>query len=120
MRQRKPVVYQEVDGRRRELDGWYLLEDGYVSVRLASYDSSIPVVIDPVLIYSSYLGGGDNRGQDIVVDPAGNAYVAGFTSATGVQGNRDAFVMKINPAGFRRRLHDLCRGGPTTSARPWP
>ena len=56
--QRKPIIYQEVDGVRREIAGEYFSagkrETGF---RLGDYDKSKTLVIDPVLTYSSYFGG---------------------------------------------------------------
>ena len=54
-----------------------------VGFRVAAYDPSRPLIIDPVLVYSTYLGGsGDDVGQGIAVDGAGSAYVTGDTSST--------------------------------------
>ncbi len=117
MRQRKPTVYQEVNGARREVAGGYVAEpDGSVRFALGEYDRSAPLVIDPVLEYSTYLGGSKyEEGHSIAVDPAGNAYVTGLTrsfdfpTVNPVQGTRggssddftgsDAFVTKLNAAG---------------------
>src|ERR1700676_5491917 len=110
---RKPFIYQEVDGVRREIAGGYLIEDGQrVGFRVPDYDRSKPLVIDPVLSYSTYLGGsGDDEGYGIAVDSSGNAYVTGFTQSTNFpgtststiqsayRGGDDAFVTKINAAG---------------------
>jgi len=66
------------------------------------------------LVFSTYLGGsGSERGNSIVVDGSGNAYVTGttdspagtnFPAATGafqtaLGGSTDAFVTKLNPTG---------------------
>ena len=75
-----------------------------------AYDKSRPLVIDPVLVYSTYLGGGGNDiGNGIALDPAGNAYVTGSTLSTNFptlnprqatnQGANDVFVTKLNAAG---------------------
>ncbi len=98
VRQHKPVIYQEIGGARHLVDGHYRLQDGVVSIVVGAYDVARPLVIDPVLVYSGYTGG-TNRGEGIEVDAAGNAYVAGWTQDSGPRGSRDAFVMKINPAG---------------------
>jgi hypothetical protein len=112
-RQRRPLIYQEVDGRRREIAGGYVLEaPDRVVFQVAAYDRSRPLVIDPVLFYSTYLGGtGGDQGSSIVVDTAGSAYVTGTTSSIdfpttlgGFQtaysgGASDVFVTKLNPTG---------------------
>jgi hypothetical protein len=79
---------------------------------LAAYDHAKPVVIDPVLLYSTYLGGNNvDGGSGIAVDAAGSAYVTGKTTSTnfptanplqatnggGLFGN--VFVTKLNAAG---------------------
>ncbi len=81
------------------------------SFELASYDKTHPLIIDPALAYSTYLGGsGGEFGWGIAVDVLGNAYVTGetgsanFPTASPVQevfggGSIDAFVMKFNAAG---------------------
>ena len=52
------MIYQESEGVRRQVSGGYKVEENRVSFQIAtSYDSSLPLVIDPVLSYSSYLGG---------------------------------------------------------------
>jgi hypothetical protein len=77
---------------------------------LASYDHAKPVVIDPVLLYSTYLGGGSQEeGVGIAVDAAGQACVTGlaqstnFPTVSAVQatygGDYDAFVTKLSASG---------------------
>src|SRR5438093_1112419 len=113
IRQRKPVVYQEVEGLRREIAGGYVLEGARrVGFRVAAYDARRPLVIDPALFYSTYLGGSDfDEGLGITVDAAGNAYVVGVTGSidfpttqgafqtTLASSNGDAFVTKLNSTG---------------------
>ena len=58
VRQRKPVVYQETGGVRTAIESRYALEGPHrVRFQLGTYDASRPVVIDPTLAYSTYLGG---------------------------------------------------------------
>src|SRR5688572_14539311 len=111
IRQQKPIVYQEVNGARREIESRYAIRsDGRVGFEVDDYDRSATLVIDPVLVYSTYLGGsGQDSGSDIAVDSAGNAYVAGFTRSTDFPtvnalqavpgGDLDVFVTKLNPSG---------------------
>jgi len=84
LRQAPPVVYQQVDGARRELRGRYVLHgDHQAGFKLAGHDPSLPVVIDPVITYSTYLGGsGDENPIWSDVDRAGNFYVTGSTAST--------------------------------------
>ena len=109
--QHRPVVYQVRDGRRVELPARYVLRGAAeVGFEVAAYDRSQPLVIDPVLSYSTYLGGtGGDTGNSIAVDSAGNAYILGttlsanFTTAGGGVSGSDAysyaFVTKIGPSG---------------------
>ena len=120
VRLHKPVVYQAAvnqgadSSARHFVDGRYVLKgDNRVSFEVASYDPGKTLVIDPVLVYSTYLGGSsDDEGTGIAVDSSGNAYVTGVTQSTdfptahplqAVYGGGmvygDAFVAKLNPAG---------------------
>jgi photosystem II stability/assembly factor-like uncharacterized protein len=111
VRQHRPVAYQEVGGKRRALAARYVMRGkDQVSFALGRYDRRKPLVIDPVLSYSTYLGGNsDDVAMAVAADAAGNAYVTGYTFSTdfptvgGVQhtspGVFDAFVAKLNPAG---------------------
>ncbi len=113
VRLQKPVVYQEVDGARREIAGSYVLKGSHrVGFQLGAYDASRRLVIDPVLSYSTYLGGsGVDIGFGIAVDSSGNAYVTGVTVSTNFPtttgafrttlggGFSPAFVTKLNPTG---------------------
>ncbi|MGH7813421.1 MAG: SBBP repeat-containing protein, partial [Candidatus Binataceae bacterium] len=109
--QHLPAIYQVRDGHREKIDGRTVLRSkDTIGFELASYDRSRPVNIDPVLVYSTYLGSGNHDyGDGIAIDSAGNAYIAGFTSSgfpvtpgafqTAINGSSDAFVTKLNPAG---------------------
>jgi hypothetical protein len=123
---RKPVVYQpsQQEGRPTFVDGNYVLsasriqdpraefaEREYeVRFEVAAYDHTKPLIIDPVLSYSTYLGGSqDDGGNSIAVDASGNAYVGGstlsadFPTSSPIQattgGGYDAFVAKLDAAG---------------------
>lgn len=112
----KPLIYQVVDGRRQPVAGTFaLLRKHTVGFRLGSYDHARSLVIDPVLQYSTYLGGSAGvQANAIAIDSAGNAYVTGGTGSTdfpvtpGVfqstnngtaSGLGTAFVTKLNPTG---------------------
>jgi len=120
VRQHRPVVYQTVNGARKEVAGKYVLLPSKkagarkVGFELAAYDASRPLVIDPIISYSTFLGGsGDDQGNAVAVDAFGNTYVTGstvsanyplvgpipvdpfFTRGTSL----DVFITKINAAG---------------------
>ena len=109
----KPVVYQEVNGQRREIAGNYTIaNDHQIRFAVAAYDRTQPLTIDPVLIYSTYVGGeGFDFANGIALDSAGDAYIAGDTTSTSFpQVNAEAgtpgdialgtvFVSELNPGG---------------------
>ncbi|MEW6733830.1 MAG: SBBP repeat-containing protein [Acidobacteriota bacterium] len=119
--QHKPILYQKTNRGKQIIEGHYLLKsDTEVGIQVAAYDTSLPLVIDPVLIYSTYLGGNNSENApgsqgEITVDSLGNAYITGstlsvnFPIASAVystysgagEGNfgGDAFITKLNPAG---------------------
>src|SRR5262249_31008640 len=86
LRLRRPLVYQEIDGSRRLVAARYVLDSGTrVGVQLAAYDRTRPLIIDPVLAYSTYLGGsGADIARGIAADKAtpGVVYVTGETDST--------------------------------------
>src|SRR5437899_1332050 len=106
----KPVVYQEHDGRRAVIPTRYVLKaERKAAFEVAAYDVTQSLIIDPVLAYSTFLGGGaSDRGFGIAVDAAGNAYVTGDadspdfpTTAGAFQTTAvgPAFVTKLNATG---------------------
>lgn len=108
--QEAPVAYQTIGGRRQPVGARYVLDGRIARFEVASYDRRLPLVIDPVLRYSSYLGGSlSDVGWNIAVDRARNVYVAGRTASTNLptvgalqaanRGGEDAFVTKISPTG---------------------
>jgi len=127
----RPVIYQVVKGKKVAVDGTYKIlkgEDGAFTYgfRVASYDRTKDLVIDPVLVYSTYLGGNNtDQAWGIAIDNTGAAYVAGNAASTdfpllnpiqatiGGVGSQDAFVTKINPAGTAI-VYSTYLGGSTT------
>jgi len=111
LRQRVPAIYQVRDGERAAVRSRYLLEpDHSVGIDLGEYDPSLPLLIDPVIGYSTYLGGsGDDEIRAVTSDTNGNVYVAGSTTSPNFpllspyqgkgSGNMVAFVSKFSPAG---------------------
>jgi len=119
----KPVVYQQDANGKHSVKAHFRLKtlpNGQTGVRFAlgRYDTARPLVIDPVLLYSTYLGGSNqvfgNQGVRIAVDSGGNAYVVGVTSSTDFPTTGGAFqtvnkatgqfptttfVTKLNPTG---------------------
>src|SRR5438093_1579823 len=81
---KKPFVYQEKDGSKIEVDGRYLIKGrNQLAFRVGDYDVGRPLIIDPTLSYSTYLGGsGVDDGSSIALDATGNVYVTGGTGST--------------------------------------
>jgi hypothetical protein len=113
----KPVAYQLVNGERQVVEASYVLSTqdsglSTVTLSLGDYDATRSLIIDPILSYSTYLGGsGGDQGLGIAVDAAGQAYVIGNTSSAdfptlnasqpGLGSGFDAFVTKFDAAGAR-------------------
>lgn len=114
----KPKLYQVAGAQgqtRIPVGGEFKLVAGNVAFQVDLYDHSKPLVIDPVLVYSTFLGGSNIDNEEvygvIAVDSAGNAYVAGETDSTdfpvvnpfqashGASYDSDATVTKINASG---------------------
>jgi hypothetical protein len=106
-----PLVYQERDGARQPVAGRFvLLGDNVVGFGLGEYDRTRTVVIDPVLSYSTLLGGsGTDTASAVAVDASGAAYIAGFTDSVNLPavnaaqnfnaGGTDVMVAKFSPSG---------------------
>jgi hypothetical protein len=105
--QRAPVAYQDGDHGRADVPvAFRLAADGSVGFQLAAYDTTIPLVIDPVLTFSTYLGDSRTVIQDVKVVADGSAYLYGHTSFSGLPttpgalqtlpaGGYDAFIAKL-------------------------
>lgn len=120
VRLQSPVVYQQIADERRSVQARFkLLADGHVGFALGEYDHSRALVIDPVLTYSTFIGGTGNEAcsaitgsatpisgcPSIFVDPAGSIFIAGSTSSadfpktTGpaLTGTANVFIAKLDP-----------------------
>ncbi len=107
-----PVVYQDgAEGQQAVAGRYVMLGQDRVGFQVDSYDASRRLVIDPVLSYSTYLGGsGNDLGSSIAVNASGNAFVTGRAASSNFpttpgsvqrtyDGNYDAFVAKLNSTG---------------------
>jgi hypothetical protein len=134
LRWRKPVAYQEINGARRLITCAYAHQTAdRVGFEIGAYDRTKPLVIDPELVYSTYLGGSGffinavpnttfgDRGTAIAVDRSGNAYVTGATNSSdfpvkngfqeSIPGIPVAFVTKFDPDG--NLIYSTFLGGST-------
>ena len=111
-----PIAYQRFDGRTHPVEVRFVLHGDDLTFALGAYDRTRPLIIDPTLVYSTYLGSsGSDAASAIAVDSTGAAYVTGTTTYTDFPttpgayqpaygggtgpGGSDAFVAKINAAG---------------------
>lgn len=112
MVQSAPVVYQDGEQGRVIIPGSYVLKGASeVGFEVGPYDVNKPLVIDPILVYSTYIGGDSgDTGLSVAVDSSGRAYLAGVTTSSevtfpvenainGSQIDRLGFITKLNPAG---------------------
>jgi len=122
-----PVVYQQSQGKRLPLQGGYVLKDAtHVGFSVAHFDPTKPLVIDPVLVYSTYLGGrGDDEPHGIAIDSTGSIYVAGDTDSPDFPGTSvsslyfgmaHAFVAKLNASGSSLVYADYLGGDAADAA----
>ena len=111
IRQTLPYIYQQIGDKRLEIEGGFRLLDGNMyGFEVGAYDANYPLIIDPSLVYSTYLGGSSrDEGRGIAVDGQGFAYVTGWTSSNNFPtqipyqganaGGIDAFVTKLSASG---------------------
>ncbi len=117
----RPIVYQTIAGRRQSVACDFRLTGNRAQFVLGNYNHALPLVIDPVLTYLTYLGGtnmdqvgftsyGGNPTQGVAVDSSGNVYVTGYTQSTdfpvlnaiqaaNTSNGNTGFVSKLNAAG---------------------
>ena len=97
----KPEIYQEIDGRHQSVRGRFaMLENHSVGFALGTYNHAAPLVIDPVLVYSTYLGPtNQSHPPAIAVDTSGNAYIAGTGTAAQKSASAGSSQQEIPPSG---------------------
>ena len=122
-----------MNGQRRFIAASYDVRDRQASFTLGAYDRSKQLIIDPILVYSTFLGGtGVENGNAIAVDSAQAVYVAGSTASSNFPvisalngqtsfrgGSYDAFVVKYAPAGNAILFYLYWRRGIRFSHRRW-
>jgi Beta-propeller repeat len=118
---KKPFAYQDTKDGRREIAAAYVSDGRRVGFRIDEYDWGVPLVIDPVLFYSTRLGGTDgDAGYAIALGSSGEVYVTGETGSTNFPGAKplqrtfrgatDVFVAKLSADGSQL-LYSTYLGG---------
>lgn len=112
LRHRKPFAYQERGGERQAVASRFAPRGAQeFGLEVGPYDSSRPLYIDPVLVYTALPGDrGASDGYGIAVDKEGSAYfigrtlsmdLPGTTTEPRLKGDQDIFVGKLDPSGTR-------------------
>jgi len=111
---RKPVAYQlSSNGRETVQVAFRLSKDGDIHFQVGAYDHGRSLVIDPVIVFATYLAGtGTDEITAVTTDAGGNILVTGYTMSTdfptqnpiqstpgGTSGDQSAFVTKLDPTG---------------------
>lgn len=113
-----PISYQEIEGKKVAIDSRFIVKHYLIRKSTYSFDiekgynPDLPIIIDPGLIYSTFLGGASGEsGERIAIDNTGNAYVTGITSSPDFPttagafqpgfggGFIDGFITKLNASG---------------------
>lgn len=107
----KPIVYQEINGTKKTISGNFVIVNNQVGFNIGAYDKTKPLIIDPILYYSSYLGSASNLNiqAGIAIDDFGSAYIIGTTTDANfpvinpyqgtMNGSTAAVVTKFNVSG---------------------
>ncbi len=129
--QHRPIAYQLIDGKRQAVDAQYVLSNtkegkpAQLSFKLAAYNPDFTLVIDPILSYSSLLGGSKtDLSLGLGLDKQGAIYIAGHTQSTkfpgqtssSLKGSWDVFVSKFDATGNKLVWTSFLRGGKTDYA----
>lgn len=110
MRHAQPKIYQEAGGKQKSVKGGFRVgADGKATFEIGDYDRTKPLVIDPTISFTRFLGGSNtDQMMAIAVDPNGFSYVTGYTYSNnfpvyigvqGYKGGMDAFVTRLDASG---------------------
>lgn len=120
LREAAPIAWQTVNGQQVPVEVRYSIRaDNTISFVIGAYDRSLPLVLDPTLDYSTYVGStGDDEGRSIAVDSTGAIYVIGNTNSVSFPdstanntGGVDVFVTKLDPQGTNHLVYTTFVGG---------
>lgn len=117
-----PVIYQFSKGQKTPVAGSYVMQDStHIGFSVAQYDRSQALVIDPVLVYATYLGGSSpDVAGGVAIDQSGDLYLTGYTSSSNFPvtngegelppGGNHVFVSKLDPTGSTLIYTDFIGG----------
>jgi len=120
---KKPIAYQNIQGEKHDIKAAYhkISRCVYGFQLLDDYNPNYPLIIDPALVYSTYLGGaGSDKAKGIAVDSSGNTYVTGETRSANFpprvgqpRGEADVFITKLNlsASGNASLVYTIYYGG---------
>ncbi|MEP7362385.1 MAG: SBBP repeat-containing protein [Acidobacteriota bacterium] len=125
LRWRKPVVYQQLGKRRRQVESRYKVDNGTLAFELGRFDPDRPLVIDPVVSFATYFGKAKSEAAGrVAVDSQGNVYTVGasfdpnFPVSTGAYrsfpsqtGYHNVVIMKVNATGTASSFTTYIGGG---------
>lgn len=104
--ERAPIAWQEIRGRQIAINVHFTRHNGIFGFAVDTYDPAYELVIDPIIEYSTYIGGSNHDvALGVEVDSEGYVYVVGTTASVNFPANgfdeelalhRDAFVMKLD------------------------
>jgi hypothetical protein len=110
MIQQAPFAFQWIDGVQQRVEANFVLDGDLLAFDVGDYDRELPLTIDPIFAYASYIGGSaEDRASDVTVNAAGEAYITGVTRSTNfpmvnaIQPTKgagsDAFLVKLSADG---------------------
>jgi uncharacterized repeat protein (TIGR01451 family) len=115
---RRPRMYQMVAGRKHNVAGGFRLSHRQIAFSAAAYDRRLPLVVDPVLSYATFIGRGVNdRVNAIAVAADGSTWATGVARATAASGYDEAFVAHLSTDGKTLESMTYLGGSGASEAR---
>ena len=107
--QAQPIAYQVINGEKINVDCHFVLSENHLGFEIKNgYDPSLPLVIDPTLVFATFSGSkADNWGMSATYDAMSNAYTSGICFNVGYPTTPGAFMMTF-------------QGGGTGGGNAWP
>ena len=98
IRHQRPIAFQRRGEVEVPVEASFVVRGDRVGFQVGRYDRTLPLTIDPRLVWSSYIGAtGEDQGNDVAVDGDGNVYLVGFTQTVEVMPPADESTPPPNP-----------------------